>query len=71
MDKQTKKTVKKVASELKQVEKKLSQAINWTKDKYEHLDDNTKKKIITGIVSTTALIAGALSVKKMFKKKKK
>ncbi len=71
MNKQTKKTVKKVAGELKQVEEKLMEAINWTKDKYEHLDNKTKKKIITGLVSTTALIAGALSMKKMFKKKKK
>jgi len=71
MDKQTKKTVKKVTKDLKQVEKGLMQAINWTKDKYEHLDDKTKEKIITGLVSTTALIAGALSMKQMFKKKKK
>ncbi len=71
MDKQTKKTVKKVTHDLKHVEKKLMQAINWTKDKYEHLDDKTKTKIITGLVSTTALIAGALSMKKAFKKKKK
>jgi len=40
------------------------------KAKYDEMDPKTKKKLLTGIAGATALIAGAVIVKKMSKKKK-
>lgn len=64
------KTMKNVKNDLKQAHEKLNQMVDWAKGKYDHLDDNTKKKIVAGVLGTAALIAGAIGAKKIMKKKK-
>ncbi len=64
------KTMKKVKNDLKQAHEKLNQMVDWAKNKYDHLDDKTKNKIVAGVLGTAALIAGAIGAKKMMKKKK-
>jgi hypothetical protein len=41
------------------------------KEKFESADEKTRKKIITGVVGATALIAGVIGLKKSRKKKGK
>lgn len=65
----------------KQIDKKIKEVKNFgdevvkklkeVKERYDHLDAETKKKIVTGASSVLALLVGAAMVKKMFKKRKK
>jgi len=49
----------------------LVAAVKEVRGRYQKLDKETKKKIITGVAGTLALLAGIRAVKKMTKKKKK
>ena len=66
----TKQAGEMVKDELKQAYGKLTETIGWAQKKYSKLDNKTKKQITTGLVGVTALIAGAIGVKKITKKKK-
>ncbi len=49
----------------------LVAALKEVRSRYQKLDKDTKKKIITGVAGTLALLAGIRAVKKMAKRKKK
>ena len=59
------------ADKFKQIGDDLVIAIKEVRSRYDKLDHETKKKIITGVAGTLALFAGIRAVKKMAKKKKK
>ena len=65
----TKKAGEIVKDELKQAYGKLTETVNWAQKRYNKLDDKTKKQITTGLIGAAALIAGAIGVKKITKKK--
>lgn len=59
------------ADKFKKIGDDLVAAVKEVRGRYQKLDKETKKKIITGVAGTLALLAGIRAVKKMAKKKKK
>jgi hypothetical protein len=47
---------------------RLSKMLSTVKTKFDNMDDQTKKKIVTGVAGTAALIAGVIGVNKISKK---
>jgi hypothetical protein len=59
------------ADKFKKIGDDLVAALKEVRGRYQKLDQETKKKIITGVAGTLALFAGIRAVKKMAKKKRK
>jgi len=65
------KNIEEVIDEFKGLGKSICNLKENIKNRYEGADDLTKKKIKTGLIGTTAIIAGLIGLKKIFKKKDK
>jgi hypothetical protein len=59
----------KIKDEIKYVSDELMGLVNTAKKHYDKVDDQTKKKVVAGIIGAAALVAGAIGAKKMMKKK--
>jgi hypothetical protein len=58
-----------IYDELHKMGDEVVSVVKDAKNKYDQADDKTKKKIITGLAGAAALIAGAIGISKMKKKK--
>lgn len=64
------KKLKRGAREIKKLGGEIMDKATVLKKKYDNLDDDTKKKIIRGVVGAVAVIAGVRAISKSHKKKK-
>jgi hypothetical protein len=62
-------TMAKIKDEIKYVSDELLGLVDTAKKHYDKADDRTKKKVMAGILGAAALVAGAIGMKKMMKKK--
>lgn len=61
--------IKKGIKEVKKVSGELMDKVETLKKRYNKMDGATKKKIITGIVGATVVLAGASALKRAHNKK--